>query len=66
MAIHAKKSGLMIAGKVVDETKMSWIFKAIDNKGLTIVMKDDEKNRVFDGENAVDEAMKWMGIEWQS
>lgn len=62
MAIHAKKSGLMIAGRVVDETEKNWIFKAVDNKGLTVVSKQDDKNKIFDGENAVDEAMKWMGI----
>ncbi|WYC18303.1 hypothetical protein [Citrobacter phage vB_CfrS_K1M] len=63
MAIHAKKSGLMIAGRVVDETKKNWIFKAIDNKGMTVVSKQDDKNKIFDGENAVDEAIKWMGVK---
>lgn len=63
MAIHAKKSGLMIAGRVVDETEKNWIFKAIDNKGMTVVSKQDDKNKIFDGENAVDEAMKWMGVK---
>lgn len=66
MAIHAKKSGLMIAGKIINETDTAWKFQATDNKRPTIVMKDDERNQIFDGENAVDEAMKWMGIEWQS
>lgn len=32
MAIHAKKSGLMIAGRVIEETDDFWVFKAIDEK----------------------------------
>ena len=53
MAIHAKKSGLLIGGKVIDETEKNWIFQAMDNKHPTVVSKNDNKNRVFDGENAV-------------
>lgn len=60
MAIHAKRSGLMIAGKVIDETERNWIFQAMDNKRPTVVSKNDTKNRVFDGETAVDDAMKWI------
>lgn len=61
MAIHAKRSGLMIAGKIIDETERNWIFQAVDNKRPTVVSKSDSKARVFDGETAVDDAMKWIG-----
>lgn len=60
MAIHAKRSGLMIAGKIIDETERNWIFQAVDNKRPTVVSKSDNKARVFDGETAVDDAMKWI------
>lgn len=46
MAIHAKKSGLMIAGKVTEETDNFWIFKAIDEKNQKRIKKSDTKNRV--------------------
>ena len=64
MAIHANKSGLMIAGTVIEETDSFWIFKAIDEKKQKRIKKSDAKNRVFDGQNAVDDAMKWMGAKW--
>lgn len=64
MAIHAKKSGLIIAGRVIEETDSFWIFKAIDEKNPKCIKKSDAKNRVFDGENAVDDAIKWMGAKW--
>lgn len=60
MAIYAKKSGLMIGGKIIDETERNWIFKAMDNKHPTVVSKSDPKNKVFDGDNAVDKAMTWI------
>lgn len=60
MAIHAKRSGLMIAGKVIDETDRNWIFQAMDNKRPTVVSKSDRKARIFDGDNSVDEALKWI------
>lgn len=64
MAIHAKKSGLMIAGRVIEEADDFWIFKAIDEKNPKRIKKSDAKNRVFDGDNAVDDALKWMGVKW--
>lgn len=64
MAIHAKKSGLMIAGRVIEETDSFWIFKAIDEKNPKHIKKSDAKNRVFDGDNAVRDAMKWVGAKW--
>lgn len=60
MAIHAKKTGLMIGGKIIDETERNWIFQAMDNKRPTVVSKTDPKNKVFDGETAVDDAMSWI------
>lgn len=60
MAIHAKRSGLMIAGKIIDETERNWIFQAVDNKHPTVVSKSDSKARIFDGETAVGDAMKWV------
>lgn len=60
MAIHAKRSGMMIGGKIVGETELNWIFQAMDNKRATVVSKSDTKARVFDGETAVDDAMKWI------
>lgn len=60
MAIHAKTTGLMIGGKIIDETERNWIFQAIDNKRPTVVSKSDAKNKVFDGETAVDDAINWI------
>ena len=60
MAIHAKTTGLMIGGKIIDETERNWIFQAMDNKRPTVVSKADTKNRVFDGETAVDDAINWI------
>ncbi|QXG07702.1 hypothetical protein [Erwinia phage Snitter] len=60
MAIHAKKNGLLIGGKLVGEGENHWIFQAMDNKGPTVVRKDDPKSRVFDCDNAVYQAMKWQ------
>lgn len=60
MAIHAKTNGLLIGGKIVDETDKNWIFHAMDNKRPTVVSKTDPKNKVFDGENAVNDAIEWQ------
>lgn len=60
MAIHAKVTGLLIAGKVIDETDKNWIFQAMDNKRPTVVSKTDEKASIFDGENAVSDAIDWQ------
>lgn len=54
----------MIAGMVIEETDSFWIFKAIDEKNPKRIKKSDAKNRVFDGENAVKDAMKWVGVKW--
>jgi hypothetical protein len=60
MAIHAKTTGLMIQGKIIDETDKNWIFQAWDNKRPTVVPKNDSRNKVFDGESAVDNAIDWI------
>lgn len=60
MAIHAKTTGLMIGGKIIDETERNWIFQAMDNKRPSVVSKSDAKNKVFDGETAVDDAINWI------
>lgn len=60
MAIHAKANGLLISGKVVDETEKNWIFQAMDNKRPTVIGKDEQKNKVFSGERAVHDAMEWQ------
>jgi len=60
MAIHAKINGLLIGGKVVDQTECRWIFQAMDNKRPTVINKFDKKNQVFEGDSAVEEAMHWI------
>ena len=60
MAIHAKANGLLIGGKVIDETDKNWIFQAMDNKRPTVVSKTDDRNRVFTGECPVDDAIAWQ------
>ncbi|WJJ58392.1 hypothetical protein NDO71_orf026 [Klebsiella phage vB_KpnM_NDO71] len=47
MAIHAKSNGLLIGGKIIEETLTGWVFQAMDNKGTNFVFKSDEKNQVF-------------------
>ena len=60
MAIHAKANGWLIAGEVIEETESSWIFKAVDEKRKKVIAKNDPKNQVFDGKNAVEKAEKWQ------
>ena len=60
MAIHAKTNGLLIGGKIIDETDSNWIFQAMDNKRPTVVSKTDPKNRVFEGDTAVEDAITWQ------
>lgn len=56
MAIHAKANGWLIVGEIIEETEFSWIFKAMDEKRKKVIAKNDPKNQVFDGKNAVDKA----------
>lgn len=60
MAIHAKTNGWLIGGKVITENATSWTFHAMDEKSPKLIAKNDPKNKVFNSENAVDEAMKWQ------
>lgn len=60
MAIHAKENGLLIGGEIVDETASNWIFQAMNNKRHTVISKTDEKNKIFEGENSVHDAMAWQ------
>ena len=60
MAIHAKSNGLLIGGKILEETEKGWLFQAMDNKRPNFVGKGDKRNKVFDGPGAVDEAIAWQ------
>ena len=60
MAIHAKSNGLLIGGKILDDTEKGWLFQALDNKRPNFVGKGDKRNKVFDGPSAVDEAIAWQ------
>lgn len=60
MAIHAKSNGWLIMGTIIEESESSWIFHAVDEKRRKVIAKNDPKNQVFDGENAVSEAEKWQ------
>lgn len=62
MAIHAKTNGMLIGGKILEETPDHWKFQAMDNKRPTIVSKTDARNRVFEGETALDEALAWQEV----
>lgn len=53
MAIHARRTGLLIAGVLLSETDTYWIFQARDNKYETKVPKGDSKGAIFDGDNAL-------------
>lgn len=59
MAIHAKRSGMMIAGKIIAENASVWIFQAMDNKHPTVISKSGVNGFVFDGDTAVYDAAKW-------
>ena len=60
MAIHAKKSGMMIGGKIIEEGDSFWCFHATDEKRPKYIQKSDAKNQVFDGDDAVENAMSWI------
>lgn len=60
MAIHAKSNGLLVGGRVIEETESFWQFHAMDEKRPKYIMKDDPKNQIFDGERAVDDALAWQ------
>lgn len=60
MAILAKKSGLMISGRVIEETDNFVCFHAVDNKRPTYVKKSDKTQKVFDGDFSMDDVFAWM------
>lgn len=45
MAILAKKSGLMISGRVIEETDNFVCFHAVDNKRPTYIQKSDKTQK---------------------
>ena len=60
MAILAKKSGLMVSGRVIEETDNFVCFHAIDNKRHTYVQKSDKTQKVFDGDFSIDDVFTWI------
>ena len=60
MAILAKKSGLMISGRVIEETDNFVCFHAIGNKRPTYVQKSDKTQKVFDGDFSIDDVFTWI------
>ena len=60
MAIHAKKTGMMIGVRILEDTETCWCIHAMDEKRPKYIKKNDTKNKVFDGENAVDDALSWI------
>lgn len=60
MAIHAKANGLLVAGKIIEETDKFWCFHAMDEKRPKYIQKSDVKNQVFDGIQAVERAIEWQ------
>ena len=60
MAIHAKTNGLLVGGRIIEETENHWCFHAMDEKRPKYIQKSDPKNQVFDGETAVDDAIDWQ------
>ena len=60
MAILAKKSGLMISGRVIEETDSFVCFHAIGNKRPTYVRKSDKTQKVFDGDFSIDDVFTWI------
>ncbi len=60
MCLQVKKSGMMIGGRVLEETDTYWIFKANDEKGKKKILKSDDKNTVCCGEDALDAAYEWL------
>ncbi|MEF6102191.1 hypothetical protein U9Z36_21200 [Escherichia coli] len=60
MAILAKKSGLMISGRVIEETDNFVCFHATDNKRPTYVQKSDKTQKVFDGDFSIEDVFTWI------
>lgn len=60
MAIHAKKSGMLIAVIIIAEEADRWLIKAIDEKNAKFVSKDGKQGMVFDGYLAIRDAEAWI------
>ena len=60
MAILAKKSGLMVSGRVIGETDNFVCFHAIGNKRPTYVQKSDKTQKVFDGDFSMGDVFAWI------
>lgn len=60
MAIHAKKSGMLIAVNIIAEDADRWLIKAIDEKSAKYVSKDGKMGMVFDGYMAILDAEAWI------
>lgn len=60
MAIHAKSNGLLIGGKIIEETEQYWVFHARDNKRPTYVKKSDTKARVFPDKEPIANILNWQ------
>lgn len=71
MAIHCKSTGLMVAGRVLEETAEYWKFKAIDEKRAKKIPKNDPKQTVFPDvtdsaseRRTTDKMLEWMQ-QWE-
>lgn len=60
MAIHAKKSGMMISVNIIADEGDRWLIKAIDEKRAKYVSKDGKQGVVFDGYLAIRDAEAWI------
>ena len=58
--IHAKSTGMLIAVRVLKEDDQFWHIHALDEKRAKCIAKDNPKNKIFLGENAVEDAMAWQ------
>lgn len=66
MAVHCKSTGLMVGGRVLEETPDYWLFKATDEKRSKRIPKGDPKQKVFIGTSTrvIDQVEKWMK-QWE-
>lgn len=60
MAIHAKKSGMLIAVNIIADEADRWLIKAIDEKSAKYVSKDGKQGMIFDGYLAISDAEAWI------
>ncbi|QDH49062.1 hypothetical protein PHYNN_233 [Pantoea phage Phynn] len=59
-AMHVKKSGMMIFGKLVSETDTYWEFHATDEKRPKKVKKNDPTQTVFVAGFSFDAPWEWL------